>query len=263
MNFKNTRIPSIFLLLLFLVSFASGNALGQQREIYELKIYHLDNQQQESQLDTYLKNSYIPALQKAGINKVGVFKPIEGDSLYGKRVFVLTPYQSMEQILNTSESLEKDTNYLTAGKSYINASHDNPPYERFQTVILKAFEGMPQFTETNLTNAPEQRIYELRSYESATESLFHNKVAMFNKGEIDIFKKLEFNPIFFGEVIAGDNMPNLMYMTSFKDMDSRDAHWDAFGKDPDWEKMSSLKVYEHNVSHIDIFLLHPTPYSGI
>jgi NIPSNAP len=107
-----------------------------------------------------------------------------------------------------------------------------------------------------------ERVYELRSYESATEKLFRNKVKMFNEGgEIAIFKKLNFNAIFYSEVIAGNKMPNLMYMTSFENMADRDAHWKNFGSDPDWKALSSLPEYRNNVSHIDIMFLRPAAYS--
>ena len=39
---------------------------------------------------------------------------------------------------------------------------------------------------------------------------------MFNAGgEIDIFTKLNFNAVFYGDVIVGSHMPNLMYLTCF------------------------------------------------
>src|SRR5680860_336949 len=118
----------------------------------------------------------------------------------------------MQQFLTLPEKLEKDQKYLAAGKDYINAAHDNPVYTRMEKVLMRAFTGMPHFQESTLTGPKEDRVYELRSYESATEKQHRNKVKMFNEGEIDIFDKLDFNPVFYGEVIAGANMPNLMYM---------------------------------------------------
>ena len=258
----NLTYKSLLSLLFSFFIFAAC-AQDQSRDIYELRIYHLMHQQQEARVDSFLKEAYIPALHKEGVKRVGVFKPVEGDSLFGKRIYVLIPYQSADQLLKMPKALEKDKNYLSVGNAYINSAHNNSPYERIETIVLQAFEGMPQFRETDLTNAPEERIYELRSYESATEKLYRKKVEMFNKGEIDIFKKLEFNPVFFGEVIAGSNMPNLMYMTAFEDKASRDAHWQSFGVDPDWERMKSMKEYANTVSHIDIYFLRTTSYSEL
>jgi hypothetical protein len=56
-------------------------------------------------------------------------------------------------------------------------------------------------------------------------------------------------------------MPNLMYMTSFENMQDREAHWKSFGDDPSWKKLSAAPEYQNNVSHIDITFLHPTDYS--
>jgi cell fate (sporulation/competence/biofilm development) regulator YlbF (YheA/YmcA/DUF963 family) len=58
-------------------------------------------------------------------------------------------------------------------------------------------------------------------------------------------------------------MPNLMYMTSFENMQSRDEHWKAFGNDPAWKTLSAMKEYQNNVSHSDITFLRPTEYSEL
>jgi hypothetical protein len=88
------------------------------------------------------------------------------------------------------------------------------------------------------------------------------KIEMFNQGgEIDIFKKLEFNPVFWGEVLLGSHMPNLMYMTTFSDMKSHDDHWKAFGATEEWKKLSGMEEYKNTVSKASPYLLHPTSYS--
>ena len=87
---------------------------------------------------------------------------------------------------------------------------------------------------------------------------------MFNEGgEVALFKKLEFNAVFYGEVISGSVMPNLMYMTTFKDMKSHDEHWDAFRNHPDWLKLKEVEKYKHTVSGSTKYLMHPTDYSDI
>ena len=87
---------------------------------------------------------------------------------------------------------------------------------------------------------------------------------MFNEGgEIDIFIKLNANPVFFGEVISGSEMPNLMYMTSYKNSEANEKLWRDFVADPDWKELSGKTEYDNTVSHIDKWLLHPTDYSDI
>jgi hypothetical protein len=84
---------------------------------------------------------------------------------------------------------------------------------------------------------------------------------MFNSGETDLFDRLGFNPVFYGNVIAGSHMPNLMYLTTFNDKADRDKHWDAFGKDTQWKDLSGRKEFQNNVSKGDITFLYPTDYS--
>ena len=113
-----------------------------------------------------------------------------------------------------------------------------------------------------LSNPLSERIYELRSYEGPTEKRYENKVKMFNDGdEIGLFKRLNFNAVFYGEVLAGSHMPNLMYMTTFENKQDRDEHWKAFSADPQWAKLKVDPQYQNNVSkNVQIFL-RPTEYS--
>ncbi|HEY9006333.1 MAG TPA: NIPSNAP family protein [Ohtaekwangia sp.] len=243
----------------------SAYAAPPKREFYEIKIYEIANADQEKQVDDYLKNAYLPALHRAGISKVGVFKPIEADTAYyGKRIYVLTPFKSLEQFVSLPETLLKDNQYVAAGKNYIDAAYNNPPFARQQSILLKAFSYMPQLEAPVLNGAKNERVYELRSYEGHTEKIYKNKVHMFNEGgEVTLFKRLAFHAVFYGEVLAGNRMPNLMYMTSFDNQASRDEHWKTFSNDPEWKKLSSMPEYQNNVSKINIYLLHPAEYSEI
>ena len=215
-------------------------------------------------MDNYLETAYIPALHRAGIGKAGVFKPIEEDTVTGNIIIVWIPFRSLEQFEELPGSLDNDAEYLAAGKDYLEASFDNAPYKRIESTLLKAFRYMPQFAAPGFSSLPGERIYELRSYESATERIFERKVEMFNEGgEMELFRKLEFNVVFYGEVISGSSMPNLIYMSAFSDMKARQDHWEAFRNHPDWKEISGLEKYQNTVSHITSCLLHPTDYSDI
>lgn len=255
-------VLSTFLFSLMMIySVASLAQATENRQIFEIKVYHLGNPEQEAALDHFLEKAYLPAMHRLGIANVGVFKPLESDSLAGKRIYVFTPFPSAETYFRIMPTLHLDP--IPNGEAYQQASHEHPPYDRLESMLLKAFEGMPSYNVPALGGDKSERIYELRSYESPTEKLFHNKVDMFNSGEIEIFDRLGFNAVFYGEVIAGSNMPNLMYMTSFNNIDAEKAAWKSFGNDPDWIKLRDDKRYQNNVSHIDITLLHPAPYSEL
>ncbi|GAB4033026.1 NIPSNAP family protein [Spirosoma gilvum] len=246
------------LLVALFVQVESTFGFAPKREFYQLKIYHLKDSPQKDRLETYLKQAYLPALHRAGIGKVGVFKP-DADSL----IYVLIPYKSVDQFMGLSERLTKDKQYAADAQDYINAEYNNPVYKGFESVLMEAFAGMPSLVAPTLTAGPSDRVYELRRYEAATEKLHEAKIAQFNNGELDIFKRLGFNTVFCGQVKAGGKLPSLMYMTSFENKAERDAHWKAFSADPGWKSLNAKPEYAHNFLRADIYLLHPTAYSEI
>ncbi len=252
----------LFALLSILSSFHGHIAKG--REFYQITVYHFSNAAQEKVLDNYLQQALIPSLHRLKIEKVGVFKPIANDTATVKQVYVLIPMTSVDMVTKIPNGLQKDNAYQAAAAEYINAVHTAPPYSRMETILLQSFELAPKMQLPALKSEKKDRVYELRSYESATEKIYQNKVQMFNQGdEIGLFKRLNFNAVFYGEVIAGSKMPNLMYMTSFENMDDRNSHWKAFVDDPYWKKLSAMPEYKNNVSHIDIILMHPADYSDL
>lgn len=235
-----------------------------KREFYELKIYRIQGKEQENRLDAYLRDAYLPAAHRQGIAAVGVFKPIPTDTAAGKLVYVLTPLSSLDALLSLPAKLGKDARYQADGKDYLDAPYTNPPYVRLETIVLQAFAGRPVLRKPDLTSPKSERVYELRSYESFTEKLFHNKVDMFDKaGEEAVFDRLGFNPVFYGEVVAGRSMPNLMYLTTFADKASRDAHWKAFSADAEWGRIKTMPEYQHNVSKNTSYFLYPAAYSDL
>jgi hypothetical protein len=253
------------LLMLFASVCMSSNAVAQKRssrDFYQLTVYHFANATQEGMLDRYLQKALLPALHEGGTLNIGVFKPIGNDTASDKLIYVVMPLSSLRQLAKLTAMLDKNSTYQSNAAEYLNAPYTAPPYQRMEVILLKAFSMAPQMQLPQLKGPREERVYELRSYESATEKIFRNKVHMFNEGdEIGLFKKLNFNAVFYSEVVSGSRMPNLMYMTSFENKADRDAHWKAFGESPEWKKLSSMPEYQHNVSHIDIYFLRPTAYS--
>jgi len=262
---KKLKILSRIIPVLLLFVSAVYNCFGagpSKQQYYEIKIYRVSDKTQEEKVDAYLKDAYLPALHRAGIPVVGVFKPVETDTTSGKLIYVFIPYQTVDQFVKLAERLTKDKVFSDAGKSFIDAPYDNPPFNRYESILLKAFIDMPQFMAPEYATAPADRIYELRSYESSTEAKAAKKIEMFNSGgEIGLFQKLSFNAVFYAEVLAGSHRPNLMYMTSFSDKKSHDDHWKSFTSSDEWKKLSGMDEYKNTVSKANVYLLHPTSYS--
>ncbi|MCR8559961.1 NIPSNAP family protein [Mucilaginibacter sp. BJC16-A38] len=257
---RKLRYLFLTVVIAVLVSFSSI-VKAADGYYYQLKIYHFKTQTQEDLADKYLQNAYLPALHRLGVKSVGVFKPVEGDTL-GKRIYVFIPFKTWDQFKKADQQLTADQQYQTDGKDFIDASYKDAPYTRIETILLSAFPKMLFAAVPELTAKKTDRIYELRSYESATEKYNVNKVKMFNDGdEVALFKRLGFNAVFYSEVIAGAHMPNLMYMVTFNSMADHDKLWKAFGEDPYWKTLSAKAEYQNNVSHVDAIFLHPAAYS--
>jgi hypothetical protein len=256
-------------LLFLIVSFACLQSLGQKRKkdkeetsFYSIQVYHFTTASQEKALDQFIGEWYRPALHNVKLGPVGVFKPIANDTATDKRIVVITAAASLEKLLSANSLQETDTNFARLSASFIHAPYNEPPYTRYETILLQAF-PMAYYLQPPMLQSPkEEHIYELRSYEGPTDGMYKNKVAMFNEGgEIELFKRLGFNAVFYGDVISGSRMPNLMYMTSFESKTARDEHWKIFGSDPFWKQLSSDPKYQHNVSKIDIILMRAASYS--
>ena len=256
---KKMLLPLLFF---FTMGFTSISSFGQNEEFYQLKTYTLKNENQEKRVDAYLEHAFLPALKRMGIESVGVFKVRPDKYKVSDKIYVLIPFSTLAQFDRMETMLAVDKTYLSAGAEYINATHENTAYERISSVLMRAFPDMPKMKPTPVDGPRTERVYELRSYESPTEAMYRRKVRMFNEGgEIELFEHLGFNAVFYADVISGDHMPNLMYMTTFTNTDQRNALWKNFVNSEKWKEISVMDEYLNTVSHSDIHLLYPTAYS--
>jgi len=258
---KKTLLTIIILCLFSAPAFLNAKAPAKQM-YYEIKIYRISQASQGTTIDMYLKDAFIPAMHRAGVYNIGVFKPVEADTAYGKLIYVFIPYKTADQYFKIIGVLDKDQVYQQAGKEFLDAPVTTPPFTRYESVFMKAFAFMPQLKVFKYDTPPAQRIYELRSYESATEAKALKKIHMFNEGgEIAIFEKVGSNAVFYGQVLFGSQKPRLMYLTTYADMKSHDEHWAAFRNSPEWKALSSKEEYKSTTSKTKAFLCHPTDYS--
>lgn len=256
-------LPKILLLIALIAPFVSNAApVKKSGEFYQITIYHYSNTTQQALIEQYLKDAYLPALHRQQIKNIGVFTCIANDTAADKRLYVIVPIRSLQQVVTLNQNLEKDADYQANGKSYLDAPYNQPAYNRMENILLKAFPLAPLMNLPKLSSPIAERFYELRSYESATEKNFKSKVKMFNEGgEITLFKRLNFNAVFYASVISGSRMPNLMYMTSYENKADRDEHWKSFGSSPEWKILSAMPEYKNNVSKNEQIFLRTTSYS--
>jgi hypothetical protein len=229
-----------------------------ERQYFELRLYHTLVGSKKNLVGDFYRDAGIPAMNRIGMGPVGVFNVMYGPN--NPTLYVLMVHKSIESVVNASSLLMEDKEYLEKGASYINAPLSDPAYVRFESSLMAAFTGMPKLEAP----ARKNRIFELRIYESHSRKAAKKKIEMFNEGgEIAIFHKAGLTPVFFGETIIGQKLPNLMYMLAFDDIADRDKRWESFRNEPDWKKLSADPAYKDTVSNITDIILQPMPYSQI
>lgn len=234
---------------------------GTAQEHYELRTYLTTNAESKAILERYLENALIPALGRMGIDRVGVFT--KRDEPDDQSIFVLIPYSTMAAFSAVTPTLEADMTYQSAAKEYSSVPMDTPLYSRINSKFFKAFAGMPVMNLPEQSAGNQPRIFELRSYQGHTEEKTTTKIEMFNKGEIGIMQDAGMAPVFYGQAIIGDDVPNLTYMLSASDQAAHDAHWDAFRTHEDWLAIKDVPKYVGIISSIISTFLLPTAYSQI
>ncbi|MBP7052027.1 MAG: NIPSNAP family protein [Phycisphaerae bacterium] len=229
-------------------------------QYYELRRYEIETEQQKAGFDKFLSEAAIPALNRLGVQPVGVFYPAEGIS----PLYVLLVHSSIRTFLSLTSRLGEDAEFMAQGADFVNAPADKPAYKNLEVQFMLPFEGMRQLEKP--VDAP-GRVFQLRTYESPSEKAGLKKIEMFNTAEIAIFRKVGLHPVFFGQTLAGAKMPNLTYMLGFKDMDESKANWKAFGADPDWQRLRAMPEYADGAilrkGGITNLYLKPASYSQI
>ncbi len=237
---------------------AITRGIAPSPQYYELRRYRLRNVSQQRAFHTFWGDVAIPALNRLGIEPVGAFTVAHGPN--GPSVYVLLPHADLESATTVRRRLAGDETYMQAGEGFLKRSMADPSYVRYESSLFKAFRGMPAM-ETPIGS--DGRVFELRVYESQSDEAGIRKIEMFDNGEIPIFREVGLHPVFFGEALVGEQLPNLTYMLVFENMAARDEAWAKFIAHPDWKALSADPYYAETVSAISSYVLRPTGYSQV
>jgi hypothetical protein len=231
-------------------------------QYYELIEYQGIDVARLGELDAFLEKALIPSVNKMGIENVGALSletPVESKT----SLFLLLPLSGPAQVATVLDALSKDESFLSSGKAYLETDIKKPVYSRIRSELLVAFNCFPKLAVPTQKTAKKERLFEMRVYESPTERMGALKVEMFNSGEVPIFLDCGIQPVFFGQAIVGDRMPNLTYMTVYDNAEQRDKCWKKFQNHPDWAKLKVVPKYADAVSKIQKINLLPRPYSQL
>src|SRR5207247_1857526 len=210
---------------------------------------------------SFLDDSLLPAYNRSGIKPVGVFQPLVGPD--SPSFLVVAPYTSMAAIQETKGKRMAQDEKWTKDLAPFEEKWELA-YERRESFLLRGFRTFPGI-EIPRIEAGKTNVFELRIYESRNTTGHEKKVAMFDDGEIDIFRRVGVNPVFFGSTIFGSRMPNLTYMVYYPAWEARAEAWSRFASDPDWKTLPTTpgNVDRELVSIISNQLMSALPFSQL
>jgi hypothetical protein len=245
----------------------AGMAQAQQpaaRQYYELRRYELRVGPMADRLQNYLRNAAIPAFRRAGTGPVGAFTPRFGPD--SPSVFLLVPFNSIQDFATLGERLSQDTAYQEAAAEMLKVPATDPPYVRIESQLMVAATFMPQLEVPAGASGNKPRLFELRTYEAHNSRAKRAKLEMFGPlGELAIFRRTGLAPVFFADNLIGRRLPSFTYMLVFDDLAAREKNWATFIDDPEWKTLRAKPGYTDPeiVSNINAQLLGPTGYSQI
>ena len=250
---------TIFLWLLLNVSICLAEQ-PEEKQYIEVREYRLKSADAAKQVDEYLIKALIPALNRMGTGPVGVFRE-ETEQSEPIR-YVVIAYSSIADFAGSASKLSKDVEYQEQAADYMARNQADSPLVRIRSELLHSFDCWPAMKVPDISKN-EERIFELRIYESSNERFGDLKVEMFNAGEVPIFLDSGIVPIFMGQAKLGGLMPNLTYMTVYPNQQAKDQGWENFFRHPDWKKLSALPKYKGSVSKVHKINLLPVKGSQL
>lgn len=223
---------------------------------YEVRTVDVGPDGDEAALDAYYQKALLPALLRAGTGPVGVLEPVDQDD---HRLFIVITHDAADGPTRVKAALAADEEYQTAASEYFNRKPGDAPYKRISSELLVAMDCWPAVSPPE--HDIDQRVYELRLYESPHEAIGELKVEMFNSGEVPIFLDCGIEPVWMGQAVVGPLMPSLTYLTVYENDDARQLAWKKFFEHPDWQTLKAVPKYAGTVNRIDKFVLRAKPYS--
>jgi hypothetical protein len=242
---KNLFQFAVTLLLVAFIEkpFRTSAANAEKPQYYELRVYATLSEAQQKRVNDYWQNAAVPAYNRMGIQPIAVFTEM-ADSATNK-IYVLIPCDSVETFAAIPAKLGVDAVYQKAAAEFLSAPKTNAAYERFESSLLVAFDGMKHIAVPPSDKKPE--VFELRTYKSPSEEKGLNKIKMFESGEITTMKEVGLAPVFYGRTLAGSTMPSLTYMTCGENMEEHKKHWQGFSAAPVWIQLQADPQYKDNM----------------
>lgn len=174
-------------------STAAAGPDSEGSQIFEVRCYRLrfSKADQYGRLTGFLESEHLPMSERVGIVQ-GYFRVLLGE--FAPRLYTLSVYESLADMGEKMQAKQADKVWSKAAMEF--GSHAEPAYDRVESWLLRAFDGMKRIEPPEKPEKP--RIYDLRLYEQETFWDTQEKMGMFNEEEIQIFRDCGIHPLFFG-----------------------------------------------------------------
>jgi hypothetical protein len=244
MNYHNFLSCALATAALFTLSSGARAADTNQTQYFEVRTYMTKSAEQQQRINDYWQQAAMPAYNRLGIKPIGIFTELV-DSPTNK-IYVLIAFDSVADFAAVPAKLAADTKYQKLAGEFLSAPKTNAAYERIESSLLVAFDGMKHLVVPPADKKP--NVFELRTYVSSSEAKGLNKIKMFESGEIDVMKEVGLAPIFYGRTIVGSPMPSLVYLTCGEDLAAQKKHWAGFSAAPVWKQLQADPQYKDNMT---------------
>ena len=238
----------------------AGAAGDKRTGFYMLETFYLQQGTQVARMHDYFSKFALGALRRVGFSGPAIFM----ESLVAPhmpQIAAIYGFQSLEELLGVHQRLNQDAG---VAKMFAEWESADPAFDQASTVLLEAADYSPEIV--GLADPPKTpRIFELRVYHSPTWRQLKALHERFAGPEIQIFHRVGIHPLFYSSTLIGPNIPNLTYLIPFENLAAREKAWDAFGADPDWQKVRQESIEKHGQisAIIQISLFRATPYSPV
>jgi hypothetical protein len=245
-----------------LAGVSSETDASPQPQILELRRYRLRSGALAARFAAYAKDALVPALGRAGLAPIGAWNVAVGPDQ--PTVHLLLPHPDADSVVTLAARLEADAEYRKAAASSLALPPADPPFLSCDSSLHAAVPTLPGVEKPAGAAAGQDRVFELRTYRSATEAAGRRKIEMFEAGgELALFRRVGLQTVFLARDLVGGGLPSLTYMVVFADEGAREKSWAAFRDHPEWVKMRDDPRYADTVSRIDSAVLRPTDYSHL
>ena len=223
--------------------------------IFVLHQFLLDNGEQLGRLHDYLKDALLPALARESSGAQIVLEAVV--AAHQPQVIFFQEFRDVAAWRETGLKLKTNSALVAASAAWDRQG----PYHAHSVSLLAATDYCPPVVAKSLP----PRIFEMRVYEAPSEWQMNGVHERFAGPEIPIFHRCGIEPILYASTIAGQQMPNLTYLTPFENLAAREVAWTKFQADPDWHKARQESVDKHGFTPrvITVSLFRAAAYSPV